>query len=354
MFNEKWLSKPILIGGFEKTGTNLMVSLLDNHPNLVVFSEGHLHLFSDSMISTSSLDSHNKVKYLLELPVINRLKYGKIIFGARSTKTKYITFENDLFDWNVFCDTLKNIINNESNWIKIIKALYIAYYRANPNLRRNKNLLGFVESSPGNEIVADLLYSFFPRGKMINMVRDPRDNWAAWKLQGYDRTIWQFIRLWFIFMKSSIQNRFKFGDNRYLIQSYEELVFHPRQVMEKIAFFLKIPFNETLLEPTKHGLLWPGNSAYNQEFKEISSNSVNKYKEILSKSEIKILDTYCVPLYKYIKSKNKMFRVFPPYTKYFGLMNIFTHKKRGASVKKYLADLFGFIVELEAVRKIDI
>jgi hypothetical protein len=338
--NLEWLECPVLIGGHEKSGTNLLANLLDNHPNLIGFS-GHLSLFG-LMSQVSSLDCQGRIEYFLNFPPIKGFKHGLVKAGK-----VYLNHGSEFYDYDTFRNEFKKYVSDNGKWENIIQGLFYAHNLALKQQGVNK--VGFVDSTPGSEFVVDIAFTFFPKTKFIHIIREPKANWAAWKKAGKnrkERTIWQFISSWNRSVRAAARNSKKLGNERYLIVYYNSLTLEQEENIKGIAEFLAIPFDETLLKPTKLGTDWPGNSVYGTRFKGISTSSVEKYKQVLYRSEIKAIDTFCTPYYDWLRGgQASLTRPRVAWLKYLHLLNLtlYLQSNPDVKVKTYAKHLLGFV-----------
>ena len=88
-------------------------------------------------------------------------------------------------------------------------------------------------------------------------------------------------------------NKLRRRPGNYLVIRYEDLVRQTRQVMEEVCRFAGIEFFPTLLEPTRVGLEWQGNSACDSAFSGIQSNRLDQWKKELTQDEIWWIEMHC-------------------------------------------------------------
>lgn len=338
-----WNQCPILIGGHQKSGTNLMLSLLDNHHNLVVFSPGHLHLFSDNMERISSKQSEKRIECLFQARILEKLKDGNIPGHE---------YDDEKFDFREFRNHMKSI-DTDYSWNNIISKFFIGYRSA---LSQNKkNIVGFVESTPGSEHNFSTASALFPDAKMLQILRDPRDVWSSYKDVGQaneekKRSIWNFLDSWISSAVTGASNS-QLYDNYYIVD-YNQLVEHPDELMSDICNFLRISNRNSLLTPTKMGEPWGGNSRYTEEFRGISADSVGVYDKNLSRQEINILDNICVPIYRKLTQDEQYIdqsRIVQ--TKdYIRVLNpiVYYEQNSNVSVSRYLRDYAKFLYKLRS------
>jgi hypothetical protein len=79
-----------------------------------------------------------------------------------------------------------------------------------------------------------------------------------------------------------------------LVVGYEDLALDPSLSMQKVCDYLEIKFDpEIVLNPTKVGRSWMGNSAAGIRFSEISAAPVTRWKNELTEEEIGWVEWHC-------------------------------------------------------------
>ena len=75
---------------------------------------------------------------------------------------------------------------------------------------------------------------------------------------------------------------------------YENLALDPKTSMQKVCNYLEIGFDpEIVLNPTKVGRSWAGNSAAGTRFAEISTAPVSRWQNELNEDEIGWVESHC-------------------------------------------------------------
>ncbi len=110
------------------------------------------------------------------------------------------------------------------------------------------------------------------------------------------------IRHWRKTIAYSILNN---GNHKYLAVKYEQVVQEPEICFSRICEFLNIPFSENLLKPHTFvkgdGSLWKQNTSYQgNEKNSFSTGSLEKWKDVLSKEEIGVIEYLCEAEMDYI------------------------------------------------------
>ncbi|MCF8067746.1 MAG: sulfotransferase [Desulfobacterales bacterium] len=136
----------------------------------------------------------------------------------------------------------------------------------------------------------------FPDGKIIHILRDPRDVLCSFKklttapYPGYLNTA--FVALdSFI---SCMNHQHEFAPSNFTCIRYEDLVNKPENTVIDICNFLEISFDINMLNTNKFtdktNNSWTGNSAFNMETCSINNNSVNRWTDIASPIEIYLIE----------------------------------------------------------------
>jgi len=165
-----------------------------------------------------------------------------------------------------------------------------------------------VEKTTSTEIYVNTLFDWYPDAKFIHLLRDPRDNYGAIKAGWEKRYQYQFDSierlLQSVVDRSKLGmglakiNQDRYGEDKYFILKYEDLVSDPKKNLEKICEFLKIDFYPSLLTPSFCGILWQGNNHENKKFDAISDKNANRWQERIDPQEAKVLEFYFRDLMK--------------------------------------------------------
>ena len=173
----------------------------------------------------------------------------------------------------------------------------------------------WVEKTTSTEIYATEIIKWFPRAKFIQLVRDPRDNWAALKAAWEGRyrkfndsslTLLQsLLERGKLGMELAILNQKIIGRKQYLIVRFEDLVSQPKKYLTEICKFLNIKYQADLLKPTVLGKWWPGNSFENLKFKGPSKAKVGQWPKRITKEEAHLVEYYFYDLMKHFNYRPK-------------------------------------------------
>ena len=143
------------------------------------------------------------------------------------------------------------------------------------------------------------LKTYFKNLKMISLIRDPRDNYAALKA-GVDKyyskigendkkTLASLINRSRMDLKSSIINTINYPES-FLAIKFENLIQNPKKEMKKVCKFLNIKFDISMIRPTFFGKPYFGNSHEGKKFRGISKSNLSQWKKRISPEEAMIIE----------------------------------------------------------------
>lgn len=135
--------------------------------------------------------------------------------------------------------------------------------------------------------------------KFINLIRDPRDNYAAIKsgISRYYAKIGEDEKT----SLASVINRARMDllvssqlDERYPEKSlsirFEDLTRDPSNTMKQISSFCGVSFRNSLLDPTLFGESFAGNSHRGEKFSGISDSNVGQWRSRISSFEAGVIE----------------------------------------------------------------
>lgn len=280
--------KYIILTGHRKSGTSLLHRLFDNHPELNVYPVDISLLYAYYPNWTNKNLSGKELKKRFSL-VIKK--------STSKINKKKILKNGKKFDSNIFIDNIwKNY--NPKNLTEpglIINAIANSYC---DYLGLDKSL-PFVIKETSQIINFKKILKIIPKVNMLQIIRDPRDNFAAIKagVKNYYKKIGENE----IESLASLLNRTKFdlelakreietkSDNFFVIR-FEDLTKNPKIELKKVVNFLKINFHDNLLRPTFLGGEYFGNNHDGKKFNHISSINVDRSQKRIKKKEICIIE----------------------------------------------------------------
>jgi len=248
---DRFAQNPIFICGSMKSGTTLLIQLLDNHSDLFVLP-GDSHFFNQ--YNTWKRNDFNSIMDAWIHSLINP-----------SGKEPFWFLGPDLETLADFSKYLYYFLNQTSYeiFVCVVMAAYAAIGNDESNLPEKKY---WVEKTPSNELHVPFLIQKFPDAKFIHIVRDPLENLVSLmklnELRKRNLSIYENAFHMKKQFKAGRKNQKKMGEKKYHIIKYEELVSEPEKILKEICEFLNITFEKTLQEPTENGVSAMSNSMF--------------------------------------------------------------------------------------------
>src|SRR6202008_705277 len=156
------------IPGQAKSGTTLLVALLDNHPQLLVLPEETAY-FPTVLTKYAPRGRRAQFDYITKESLSNVLFGGPCKWGKRN----YSTFPREKF-----LKTFKDAAFDPSNAREELLVLMIKAYAATLG-RSLDTVTRWVEKTPANRNHVNAIIDRFPHAKVLITLRDPRAILAA-------------------------------------------------------------------------------------------------------------------------------------------------------------------------------
>ncbi|MBG0787649.1 MAG: sulfotransferase [Anaerolineaceae bacterium] len=272
MINER-KNSPIFICGHPKAGTSLLTSLLDGHPAMVVYPEETL-FFRRFLPAIEGKNAEEKLALADEL-LIHIFQWNQE--NPPEHQNDYPDRDYSGIDFDQVHEYLRDVIyRGGDSGGDILEAAVMGFGEASGLLTDETRY--WVEKSPYNELYSEQIFQWWPGAKCIHVIRDPRDNYVSYKKKHPDWTVKVFARNWICSTKAGLENQHRFGKDRYYVLRFEDLLLNPEPETQKLANFLGLPWDDALLQPTRVGDSWSGNSMFAQTFRSISQDPIGRWK----------------------------------------------------------------------------
>jgi hypothetical protein len=274
------------IAGQAKSGTTLLVALLDGHPELLVFPQETAY-FPTVLTKYGPSGRRGQFDYL------TKQSFAKILFGGQPRPGKHAYKD---FPQQKFLETFERAAFDSKNSERDLLVLMIESYAATLGISLDR-IKRWVEKTPANRNYIMSIFERFPEAKLLVTIRDPRAILAAQialeKRRNTKRfSVYYVIAHWRVAAK--LAKRVRIGGVPGFVVPYEQVVREPSIVMQKVCDYLEITFDpEVLLTPTKVGQAWSGNSAASVSFSRISAEPVTRWERELSEEEIGWVEWHC-------------------------------------------------------------
>jgi len=247
--------RPVFVCGAMKSGTTLLLELLDAHPELVVLP-GDSHM----------LDPRAQARYHVAsaawwVPVLVNPRGQAPFWFLGASDAAYAAFVAWLEWWRAELPAGEP----RSAFLAYVLALHCANPRRAPRPR------AWVEKTPGNELRVRELLAWYPRARFLHVVRDPLENLASlkelfrqrgwrWKAWSAATHAWRLARA----LAAGARAARSLGPSRWVVVRYEELAADPRAGMKRVADVLDLGWDECLVVPTVNGEPSQPNSMYRE------------------------------------------------------------------------------------------
>lgn len=278
------MTDPIFICGHRKSGTTVFKSLLDGHKDLLVYPTdlNLLYLYFPNFIK-NNLDKKSR-KERLETILFDDLKNELEILNI-NTSFSISDFKKLFF---------RSLNENFENIKYIIECLIESY----ASILKIKKFIPVIKET-SIEIYYHEIKSWFPNSKFIQLVRDPRDNYASLKsgVKPYYSSLGEdeFHTLSSLIYRVRVGLEFSGILNKsqdFKVVKFEDLGKDLEQEMIRVCHFLNIIFSEILLKPTILKQSYTGNNFNKLKFKKFSNKNINNWDKRITKDEVKIIEFF--------------------------------------------------------------
>src|SRR3989440_1985935 len=232
------------VAGQAKSGTTLLVALLDNHPELLVLPEETAY-FPTVLTKYAPRGRRAQFDYLTKQSLSN------VLFGepCKWGKRNYAAFPREKF-----LETFERAALDPANAQDDLLVLMIKAYAA--TLERPLDTIGrWVEKTPANRNHVPEILRRFPRAKILVTMRDPRAILAAQIALEKTRQTGRFSTYYVIAhwrVASRLARGVRDGDVPRLVGPSEKLVYEPARTVGESCNYLEVDFGpDTVVKPTK-------------------------------------------------------------------------------------------------------
>jgi len=290
MMNSGLQNAATFISGHPKSGTSLIMTLLDSHPQLVVYPEetGFFRQFA-CRTADFPLETRFHLAEELLIHIFNWDPKDPHPSQANLLDRDYsdVSFENVQ---EAFYRQLDSLDKKHPN---ILTAAILAFGEASGQL--SPNTIRWVEKTPHNEHHADKIFAWWSKARCIHIVRDPRDNYASYRQKHPEWGPEYFAVSWRSSIHRGWANQKRYGSQNYLIIRYEDLVTNLESTLAVVRDFLGIRDDPILRQPTRNGRSWRGNSMFGDRFEGVSAKPVGRFRQTLDPAIVTRLEAALFP-----------------------------------------------------------
>ena len=280
----------VLLTGCYRSGTDYSSVLINNHPKLIV---------------TTYTTSFMRYSYDRYSPIHQKKNYINLLKEAKKR------IKNR---WNRNLN-IKKIINYCNNQKKVSYSMLYDLMMSDLFLEKNITKWGEKTQLVWRQI-PDFL-KIFPKGKAINIIRDPRSVLASFKKSTYNPEPAYLGAIFNCYdsMEKSLLYKKKYP-SRFMYFKYEDIALDPKKTLKKIYNFLKLDSKHNLLHEKEWldatGKKFHHNSVFaNKRTKKNNFNlksSTIRWKKNLSNNEVSLCEHINGKLMKEFKYKSSYSR----------------------------------------------
>ncbi len=294
---------PVFICGTARSGTTLLVRLLDSHPLLSVLpTETQLYPRLVSRVGSFVV----RLGEFLEWPSLVRAlaidPVGRVAFrGPHALAGRLEAWACEFpharpFSHALVAQVVAGVQSPAEYWRAFLDLFAHLTGRETPGARF------WVEKTPLNERYAPISDIWFLRRcRYLHILRDPRDfvassvqRRATPRSSPRPERPQMIVNCCYEWSRSVqwCRHNVRSYPNRYRVLRYEDLVAHTSEAMAGIARFLEIPMDEHLLVPTVLGEGVAPNSSYQGLERErgVVQSQSGRYRDVLGASEVALIE----------------------------------------------------------------
>jgi len=272
--------------GQAKSGTTLLLALLDGHPQLLVLPE-------ETAYFPTALNKYEKFGRRAQVDYLTKEALSRVLFGGPPEweKTDYGHFPTGQFR-----ERFEASAFDPNNADKDLLVLMMETYAEILEIPRD-SIVRWVEKTPANRRFIPQILERFPQTKFLITMRDPRAILAAQIALEKTRKTREFSVYYCVshwLQAAQLALRAERKEISGIVIRYEDLVADPAPPMQQVCDFLEISFDRNVvLTPTKAGKFWAGNSATEREFTRVSGERAGSWQNELSGDEIGWVEWHC-------------------------------------------------------------
>ena len=284
--NIEFDQRACFVAGQAKSGTTLLAALLDDHPELLVLPQ-------ETAYFPTALTKYGRRGRRAQFDYLTKESFSRVLFGG---EPKWRGHEYAGFPQQKFLETFERAAFDPANAERDLLVLMVESYAATLDIPL-AGMKRWIEKTPANRDHIATIFSRFPHAKLLVTIRDPRailaTQIALEKTRKTKRlSVYYVIAHWRV--AARLARRVRNGEISGLVVPFEQLITDPSKSMQKVCDYLEIAFDpRVVLQPTKVGQFWSGNSAAAVDFSEISAEPATRWQRELSEDEIGWVEWHC-------------------------------------------------------------
>lgn len=281
------------IVGIGRSGTTMLTSMLNMHPEMIATPENEFILFSYSSYAYKKFNDPRVVKSFIRMFDYN---YNHVINI-----------------WKPAPDFEEGITQlRDKDFASVCKLAYLYY----PLSQKHRSAVKWVvDKNPSYSLHMPLLNRLYPEAKFIVIVRDYRDNVVSRrKYSDKAVSLFNLAAAWNFYYKNVFRSVKKLGLSAHIVR-YEDLAQAPEKTLRSLCNYLGTEYDPEMLQFQSfskkikdHARVAVSgekfekiSSMHSNLDKEVNTDRVDAFRQELSPAEISLLDMAC---HKYGKQFN--------------------------------------------------
>ena len=268
-------TQPIMISGVYRSGTTFLSAMLGAHPELIA--------------------SSSTIKFLRFC--IGR--YGDITEKDNCKLLISETHKRVRVRWGLPINEEK-ILNELESYEEVSYALIYDLMMRNMLLDGQERATRWIEKLAVQWEDVPLFLDMFPNGKVIHIIRDPRDVAASYKAMTFEPGN-TFLDAAFNYrgaLETLEAISEQYGERLMLVKA-EDIAKNPELLAREMCDFLELPFDHAMVDSDKlhtEGEEWSSNTSFGKEYKKLP-DAKSRWPEHLSRSEVIFIEMITQPYF---------------------------------------------------------
>ena len=282
---ESLRDRPIFLCGHPRSGTSLLRSLFDGHPQVVVYPFESF-FFRGFLPQAAKLNADKRIEFAARY----LLQFFKLRPEMAAEFEQFPAEARKIQAFAQICLAVQQHVQDYGyrHDGDLLAAVILAFGQV-------YQLIGpetcyWLEKSIFNEFFAEQIFNWWPEARCIHVMRDPRDVFVSYHPRRKKVLPRKFALRWQKSAEQGWANQRKYGHGRYLIFKYEHLVQNPENALTELTSFLEIEYADTLKTPSELGMPWEGNSTFTDSLAGISTQPVARWKDELTLLETQTIE----------------------------------------------------------------
>jgi len=259
--------RPIFIGACPRSGTTLLRTMLNTHPDIAIPRETRFLPFA----------WEHRLRWLNIERERVRERFAEMVFESDWTRAERLETSPEV--------AIARVREAPPTLGSLVGTCYLLYAEATGKQR-------WGDKRPMYARYLDSVFTFFPDAQYINLIRDPRASVASMrKLNWFDGDIVPALELWVRSVKAVEPWRAVLHRDQYLDLRYEDMAADPEGTLARVADYLTLDRSSIPVMLTYHEHVDEVAKRYHARLTEpVSESSVRSWESVLTAEEVALVE----------------------------------------------------------------